>query len=708
MKKLFSLFAAFLFVGSMWATDATFSWGNSGTMGNNATGSQGQITLSGAQNSASGAPTVTSGTLRLYAHRSSGNGASATFTAASGYQITAFTVTSSNGGTILKYGIGNGDIDNGFTFTDNSATISDLTASSFTLKNCQNSGSSNTTIQISSVVVTYEATGSSCENSVTVSKVTPSHGDFTLSASGALPSCDAAIEVVVNPTPATHYHVLSVSAEEISTGNPSISGPNAQGKYTVTYAQDSKGSSAITVTFEEDTKYAVNWYANGSLVEEQQFYAGSNIVEHAAPAALASNYEDKMFVGWVETPLDAATDVPPTIADFSDMDAAEKTFYALYATATKTSDASLTKMVKGNTFTSGDKIVIVAADTEFGLYHENASASNWVKYWTFEGDDPVVSDLSDEKKILNVSTGSASGKWKIGNATYGYLSNSSSTNLTFNATGSDWTFADLGNGKFTLKSTQKLSCRNDLTSDNANLWRSADNNGTNTLYLYKYTPAVYSYSAYVTTVPKKSAPISWSAATASAYTIGKSYTLPTLSNEESLTVAYSSTNPAAATINAETGAITIVAYGTTTIKATYSEDVYKSTVAEYTLNVHIPAVLAIDGTATKTTYVKGDAFEYAGLAAIAMYSDTETSDVTDLATWTTDLTDNKVQVAGDVTVTAEWQGLSEDKVVAVTIESSTALDNTEAEVKAVKFIENDQLFIEKAGKTYNAQGQLVK
>ena len=79
-----------------------------------------------------------------------------------------------------------------------------------------------------------------------------------------------------------------------------------------------------------------------------------------------------------------------------------------------------------------------------------------------------------------------------------------------------------------------------------------------------------------------------------------------------------------------------------------------------------------------------------------------------MATWTTDLTDNKVQVAGDVTVTAEWQGLSEDKVVAVTIESSTALDNTEAEVKAVKFIENDQLFIEKAGKTYNAQGQLVK
>lgn len=155
---IFALLAIFG-LGQVWATDATFSWTAGGTMGSNATGTQGQITLTGAANDASGAPAVNSNTLRLYAKRQNGNGASATFTAATGYQITAFTVTSSNGGSILKYALDGGSSYTGFTFSNGSASINNLTVSSFTLKNCQSSGSSNTTIQIASVVVTYESTG---------------------------------------------------------------------------------------------------------------------------------------------------------------------------------------------------------------------------------------------------------------------------------------------------------------------------------------------------------------------------------------------------------------------------------------------------------------------------------------------------------------------------------------------------------------------
>jgi hypothetical protein len=36
------------------------------------------------------------------------------------------------------------------------------------------------------------------------------------------------------------------------------------------------------------------------------------------------------------------------------------------------------------------------------------------------------------------------------------------------------------------------------------------------------------------------------------------------------------------------------------------------------------------------------------------------------------------------------------------------IDNTNADVKATKLIINGQLFIEKAGKRYNAQGVLVR
>ena len=41
-------------------------------------------------------------------------------------------------------------------------------------------------------------------------------------------------------------------------------------------------------------------------------------------------------------------------------------------------------------------------------------------------------------------------------------------------------------------------------------------------------------------------------------------------------------------------------------------------------------------------------------------------------------------------------------------EFPTAVENTEAEVKAVKVVENGQMFILKGGVKYNAQGAIVK
>lgn len=48
------------------------------------------------------------------------------------------------------------------------------------------------------------------------------------------------------------------------------------------------------------------------------------------------------------------------------------------------------------------------------------------------------------------------------------------------------------------------------------------------------------------------------------------------------------------------------------------------------------------------------------------------------------------------------------KVIFTKDETPTAIDNTEAEIKAVKFIENGQLFILKNGIKYNANGAIVK
>ena len=52
---------------------------------------------------------------------------------------------------------------------------------------------------------------------------------------------------------------------------------------------------------------------------------------------------------------------------------------------------------------------------------------------------------------------------------------------------------------------------------------------------------------------------------------------------------------------------------------------------------------------------------------------------------------------------------AEDVTVAATFgDIATGIDNTDAEVKSVKFFENGQLFIEKNGVIYNAQGAIVK
>lgn len=87
--------------------------------------------------------------------------------------------------------------------------------------------------------------------------------------------------------------------------------------------------------------------------------------------------------------------------------------------------------------------------------------------------------------------------------------------------------------------------------------------------------------------PKVSAGISYSASSYTA-TLGEANEFPTLANPNNLTVTYSSSNNDVATINAE-GNVTIVAAGTTTIKATTAEDDnYYAGEASYVLSVVDP------------------------------------------------------------------------------------------------------------------------
>lgn len=83
--------------------------------------------------------------------------------------------------------------------------------------------------------------------------------------------------------------------------------------------------------------------------------------------------------------------------------------------------------------------------------------------------------------------------------------------------------------------------------------------------------------------------------------------------------------------------------------------------------------IAIGGSATKTTYNVGDAFDYSGLTVTATYSDNSTSDVTTDVTWTVN---NDLSEAGtyDVTVTATYEGKTASKTYSVTVNELTTTD----------------------------------
>ena len=90
--------------------------------------------------------------------------------------------------------------------------------------------------------------------------------------------------------------------------------------------------------------------------------------------------------------------------------------------------------------------------------------------------------------------------------------------------------------------------------------------------------------------------------TTTKYTVehGDAFTAPELTNPNSLTVAYSSSDPEVATVNATTGAVEIVGVGTTTITAKSEEtDIYYAGSASYTITVTAPVQTIASIAATK-------------------------------------------------------------------------------------------------------------
>ncbi len=246
MLKLISVLVLILTigVGNVWGEEKNWNFSSDNLS------SKTPISLTYGQGNASNNTTISSGTLRLYANRTGGNGSWIKFTAASGYEITAVSVTGGTNQTVARYGVDAANegaaVSSSFSFSNNVATVSSLHASTFTIKNGQNSGSNNKTIQLASITITYASTAS-CDKKVTITQGTPeTGGSFNLDKTGAQDCCDALTVTVSSIVAPSGKKFSAITQSGIASG-VTID----QSAKTVTYAANTTGSSTINVTYED-------------------------------------------------------------------------------------------------------------------------------------------------------------------------------------------------------------------------------------------------------------------------------------------------------------------------------------------------------------------------------------------------------------------------------------------------------------------------
>ena len=211
-----------------------------------------------------------------------------------------------------------------------------------------------------------------CEKKVTISKGTPEIGSFSLNKEeGAYETCDAAFEVIVTPAVVEHYHVSAVTASN----STSISDPDADGKYTITYAKETNDESVINVTYVEDTKYDVTWSVNG-VESTNKAYHGAHPTLPATPESCDET--STTFMGWAAEAWNGKLAAPAatvyTSAEAMPVVEAEGVkYFAVFAKAGEATSVT-------HTLTIADKTAATTYAEHIDTDDKGATWSGWYNY----------------------------------------------------------------------------------------------------------------------------------------------------------------------------------------------------------------------------------------------------------------------------------------------------------------------------------------
>ena len=409
--------------------------------------------------------------------------------------------------------------------------------------------------------------------------------------------------------------------------------------------------------------HTVTFFVNGNTDRTASVEEDANITFPTAAdtPADASEFnktlaDGKTFQGWYTAEYSHATTAPASYVNTSSttMSTSDVTYYAVYAEEDESNigwyETDLADITSSDVF-------VFAKGTTYAIKNSGG---------TSESPKPEsITVLSG--KITSTVTDAM--KWKVsGNATDGY------TFLKFDDT-KKWLYCSttassgsndnlrVGTGDrklWVFNANNYLVTNDDYTDRYFSMYSSTDfrsyintSNGAFVPSFYKYQGVNYTN---FTTDNRSAAGLAYTK-DAVDVKLTSGYTGQALTNPNSLTVTYSSSDETVATVNSSTGAVELLKAGSTTITATFAGNAtYKPAEVSYTLNVTEKTPAGLAYATSEVAKVTTDAAFTNSLTNSHSLTVSYSSSATGVATVNSSTGEVTIKGAGETTITAAFAG----------------------------------------------------
>ena len=166
----------------------------------------------------------------------------------------------------------------------------------------------------------------------------------------------------ITATPKAGYRVSSEKPFEVTEGTATVT--QNDNVFTVSPTTDC----TVQINFEAIPKHTVTWNVNGNTSMTNEIEEGTDIT---FPQEKPGDINGKTFVGWIDEPIAAATDVKPTFITSKTMDKNDITFYAVFAKEEISESTQYTLVSNEDDFVDG--VYAIAAKSSSNYYFINGN-----------------------------------------------------------------------------------------------------------------------------------------------------------------------------------------------------------------------------------------------------------------------------------------------------------------------------------------------